>query len=503
MSLRTMVSGESFRIRPPSLEGFGRMALSQMRSNARASPMVGVLSAMICIVFLPHEGFAAGRKSIRRTSDHATDELASLRQAAAAGDPVGQRNLAIAYAEGVGVAKNPRECLRWATRAAKQGDTVAQCLVGKLYETGYGVARNQEEAMRWYTMAAEAGDAFAQQSLGCRYIHGRGVVQDFAKAEHWLMRSAQQGNAGAQIWLAWMYFTGEGVEQDTKLAYMWAYLSNMSSSRTATTINREFVAHFAADLESRLTTADVLDAQQSAVQYVAKRGDGAATEKFPEEQLPEVATKAHQHSTGSGFFITTSGYFVTNYHVVEEAKEIRIKTTSGLHAARIVYADSRNDVAILKVDGDFPALHVRGSRELRMADRVATVGYPTPDVQGLAAKYSSGEVAALSGLGDDARLFQISVPIQPGNSGGPLIDISGSVVGVIVAQWDKAHAIAEKGIIPENVNYAIKGTILLSAIEMIPEALKNLVPPPAVEAINAADVAARVEPATGLVLVAR
>jgi S1-C subfamily serine protease len=85
-----------------------------------------------------------------------------------------------------------------------------------------------------------------------------------------------------------------------------------------------------------------------------------------------------------------------------------------------------------------------------------------------APKFAKGEIASLSGSQDDARYFQISVPVQPGNSGGALVDEHGNVVGVVSAKLDASAALAATGALPENVNYAVKSSFLLSFLESVP-----------------------------------
>jgi S1-C subfamily serine protease len=77
-------------------------------------------------------------------------------------------------------------------------------------------------------------------------------------------------------------------------------------------------------------------------------------------------------------------------------------------------------------------------------------------LQGFAPKFARGEIASLSGAVDDARYFQISVPVQPGNSGGALVDEHGNVVGIVSAKLDASAVLAASGALPENVNYAVK-----------------------------------------------
>ena len=100
---------------------------------------------------------------------------------------------------------------------------------------------------------------------------------------------------------------------------------------------------------------------------------------------------------------------------------------------------------------------------------MATVGFSDISLQGFAPKLAKREIASLSGAGDDPRYFQISVPVQPGNSGGALVDEQGSVVGVVSAKLSATAALAASGALPENVNYAVKSSLLLSFLESVPD----------------------------------
>jgi serine protease Do len=136
---------------------------------------------------------------------------------------------------------------------------------------------------------------------------------------------------------------------------------------------------------------------------------------------------------------------------------------------------------------------------------VATVGFPNIGLQGFAPKLAKGEIASLSGAGDDARYFQISVPVQPGNSGGALVDERGNVVGVVSAKV-LAHghharaALAASGALPENVNYAVKSSYLLGFLESVPEVSAKLKEPETKER-KFEDVVKSAEQAAVLVLV--
>jgi S1-C subfamily serine protease len=90
---------------------------------------------------------------------------------------------------------------------------------------------------------------------------------------------------------------------------------------------------------------------------------------------------------------------------------------------------------------------------------------------------AKGEIAALAGAGDDARYFQISLPVQPGNSGGALVEAHGNVVGIVAAKLNAAAALAASGALPENVNYAVKSSFLLSFLESVPDVAAKLKEP--------------------------
>jgi len=149
-------------------------------------------------------------------------------------------------------------------------------------------------------------------------------------------------------------------------------------------------------------------------------------------------------------------------------------TGAVLISARVVKVDAANDLALLKAEGRFAALPVAASRGVKLGGTVATVGFPNIGLQGFAPKLCKGEIAALSGAGDDARYFQISVPVQPGNSGGALVDERGNVVGVVSAKLSARAALATSGALPENVNYAVKSSFLLGFLESVPEVSAKL-----------------------------
>jgi serine protease Do len=144
-------------------------------------------------------------------------------------------------------------------------------------------------------------------------------------------------------------------------------------------------------------------------------------------------------------------------------------TGAGMIDATVVKVDAANDLALLKAVGRSAPLPIAASRTVKLGGTVATVGFPDIGLQGFAPKLAKGEIASLAGAADDPRYFQISLPVQPGNSGGALVDARGNVVGIVAAKLNARAALEATGALPENVNYAVKSSLLLSFLESVPE----------------------------------
>jgi S1-C subfamily serine protease len=200
------------------------------------------------------------------------------------------------------------------------------------------------------------------------------------------------------------------------------------------------------------------------------------------------------------FCITDDGYLISNYHVVKDAAKVRLLTSAGMVEAKVAQVDAANDLALLKAEGHFACLPIAASRSVQLGNTVATVGFPNVGLQGFSPKLAKGEIAALAGAGDDARYFQISVPVQPGNSGGALVDEHGNVVGIVSAKLSARAALESSGALPENVNYAVKSSFLLGFLESVPDVAKKLKEPNTKEE-KFEDVVKSAQAATVLVLV--
>jgi TPR repeat protein len=360
------------------------------------------------------------------------------------------------------VAQDYAEAVKWYRKAAEQGDDFGQNSLGSMYEDGEGVAQDYAEAVKWYRKAAEQGNAKAQIELGIMYAAGHGVAQNRAEAVKWWRKSANQGNASAQFNLGVSYGRGEGVPQNDLEAYIWSSLAAAQGVKAAAQ-NRDICA-------SRMSREEIVEGQRRASGFVPrKEKTGLSPNNSASPDNPTVS--------GTGFFITDDGYLISNYHVVKDATKVRLLTSAGLIDAKVVQVDAANDLALLKADGRFACLPIAASRTGLLGGTVATVGFPDIGLQGFAPKLAKGEIASLSGAGDDPRYFQISVPVQPGNSGGALVDERGNVIGIVSAKLDAGAALAASGALPENVNYAVKSSLLLSFLESVPAVSAKLKAP--------------------------
>jgi len=148
---------------------------------------------------------------------------------------------------------------------------------------------------------------------------------------------------------------------------------------------------------------------------------------------------------------------LTNYHIVEDATTITIKDISGnSYDAKYLKGDSANDVALLKIESNTKPLNILLYSDVEKGSEVFTLGFPLANLQGLEQKATFGRVNALSGSEDDVRFLQIDVPLQPGNSGGPLFNHTGSVVGITTSTLNQINTLKQSGMLPQNVNYAVK-----------------------------------------------
>ena len=193
--------------------------------------------------------------------------------------------------------------------------------------------------------------------------------------------------------------------------------------------------------------------------------------EIPEDRHRIINEDAEWHGNGSGVFISKSGYLVTNNHVIQDASKVSAEFIYNneieIFKVKIIRVDEANDLAILKIDDK----KFKGFKSLPYSIKKSTcdvgtevyaLGYPMAlSLLGKDLKFTDGKISAKSGFQGDIRQYQTTVPIQGGNSGGPLFDINGNLVGINSSKIRQDVA--------DNVSYAIKSDYLITLINAMPQ----------------------------------
>jgi S1-C subfamily serine protease len=215
-------------------------------------------------------------------------------------------------------------------------------------------------------------------------------------------------------------------------------------------------------------TAQLLPTLVNCVVSVRKNGIASAGEFAVAPAKPAVATAPGQSppskpaktvgKTGTGFVISNSGHVVTNQHVVDGCLGDIQGNLSGEAAVklRLVSSDETNDLALLQAPGAFKEIATIRDKAIHPGDSVVAIGYPFHGLLTSDFTVTTGIVSSLSGILNDTRYLQISAAVQPGNSGGPLLDTGGEIVGMVAAKLNALKIARATGNIPENINFAIK-----------------------------------------------
>ena len=180
-------------------------------------------------------------------------------------------------------------------------------------------------------------------------------------------------------------------------------------------------------------------------------------------EAPKAAPSTPVIVTGSAFYVTTDGDLVTNNHVVKGC-DGAIVVRHG--AAKIVARDNKNDLALLHLVARPEAGTVRPvsfrSAPIQLGEAVYVLGYPYAGALDNGVNFTNGMVSSVAGMDNDSTRFQLTAPVQPGNSGGPVLDQSGNLIGIVVARMSDVAAMNATNTVPQNVNFGIKGEVAAS-----------------------------------------
>lgn len=424
-----------------------------------------------------------------------------FRLAAEQGNAKAQNDLGIIFQNGLGITQNYSEAVRWLRLAAEQGYDKAQFNLGRNYQDGLGVTQDHAVAESWFRKAAEQGNTDSQFTLAYLYGNGLGVTLDYVEAHKWSSIAAANGDTEAATFrnsLERKYLTSAQFAEARRLARPWLTEEQIAAlpptQKVAEPPPKEQVAvpPQRSELERILNNEQNIALMQTglvvleydpgpvdgvigsktraAIQaFQAEHGlqvSGAisgdlvvairqALENYLDEALAEQEEKEPElYSTGTGFVVSSERHVLTNDHVVDECVEVRIAPAM---AATVVARDQASDLALLRISAEEAGAVAtfRQGRGIRPGDDIVVVGYPLRSYLSSEMHVTTGSVSALAGPGDDRRIFQMTAPVQPGNSGGPVLDSTGNVVGVVMAKLDALKVALVTGDIPQNVNFAV------------------------------------------------
>ncbi|MGD8961321.1 MAG: tetratricopeptide repeat-containing serine protease family protein [Desulfobacterales bacterium] len=346
---------------------------------------------------------------------------------------------------------------------AEQGHELAQVNLGAMYDAGQGTAENPTKAFELFLAAAQKGNPYAQYNVANMYAQGRGIRCDRGKAKSWYLKAAEQDLAIAQYGLG-MLNASDVAENDTDatqhldIAIGWLYKSGLTHLKNDNLSG----ARQAYDSIAELAGDHPLAEQLSCKIESKKHFQGADS---------RIASFVGA-SFGTGWPIS-AGYVITNHHVVDSAAEILLLDVSGQQIkARPILSDAVHDIAILQVVDTalLPPAIPLATNGIDVGARVFTMGFPRIDQMGVTPKLTDGVISKLSGLQNDPASYQTTVPIQPGNSGGPLLNMSGEVVGVVRSMIGVKHMHSGETRVYENASCATK-------IDRLSKILSKLQPP--------------------------
>lgn len=398
-------------------------------------------------------------------------------------------NLGLLYETGRIVNVSDSLALKWYEKAAELGSAKGMFKTGYFYDFGKGVPENDLTAYSWYLKSAELNSGAAQRNVGIMLMNGEGVSVDLVEAYKWLNLSAANGDANARETknLLAQRMTRDQIRAAQQRSANWTPKQSVDEIQAVPgriarreKIDPEFDQSIVTTIQQGLSelgyyggridgiygpqTTEAIRAFQTAYDLevnpvptanLALEVGAVLGMQFVLEDAPtQSGSEKESKGSGSGFLVSSTGHVVTNAHVVRGCDTIEV---GGATFVEVLDVDDTVDLALLRasfVNSQNP-LNLRSGRGIRLGDDLVVAGYPLSNILGDSLRITTGTVSSLSGIGKDRSTFQISAPIQPGNSGGPVLDVNGHVVGVVVSKLNAMLVASQVGDIPQNVNFAI------------------------------------------------
>ena len=185
----------------------------------------------------------------------------------------------------------------------------------------------------------------------------------------------------------------------------------------------------------------------------------------PSVNAPTQDDEIISASSGSGFAVSSDGYVITNHHVIDGCQKVVVHIKGKELPVTVVTYDPQNDLALLKRDFRPSTVFPLSNNRPELLQDIYVAGFPFGDKFSTSVKVTKGIISSLTGLGNNFSNIQIDAALQSGNSGGPILDDFGNVIGVAVSKLDAKYMFEEFGIIPENTNFGIKSSVVRSVLD--------------------------------------
>lgn len=362
--------------------------------------------------------------------------------------------------------------LEWYEKAAEKENRYALNALGAMYRDGVGTYKDDQKSLDYFKRSAIAGHFGAMGALAFAYLEGKGTIRDYAEAHKWLLKAADEDDKSkwsdvhkVRNALGALHEYGLGVEKDIVLAYAWY---NIAASGGYDKAKQNL-----ARVEKAIKTDELREAQMLSREWkpgkVMTRADTpmSATSATGGTSSPTSSSSKSMKlaSVGTGFYITSTGNVLTNSHVVDGCGEIRVPAENNM-VGKLVVADQANDLALIKLEvtGKY-GVQFLSADDLKQGEEIFVFGFPLDGYLPSAGNITPGIISALAGPGNNSSLVQITAPVQPGNSGGPLLNKKGNVVGVVVGKANAIKIAQVTGDIPQNINFAIAPRTIKSFLD--------------------------------------
>jgi len=424
------------------------------------------------------------------------------RKAADKGDADSQAALGYLYEQGLGLRTDLVQAIIWYKAAAKQGSSRALNNLGVLYHDGTGVPKNLVNAYVLYALAADKAESGGDRKLALdnrNEVAKELTAADLAKAK--ALREDALKNLS--LVLPGENLTAQGdmggdnagtggkkpkepspePDSTTKAPDKSTTVPPLPSG-PGTLVSSVKAALTALGYDAGGRDNTLTGKTVSAIKDFQKDKGLPVTGEISEDLLaallaarfelttaykstnnPGGDAKLELYATGSGFYVSAAGHIVTNDHVVDGCKEMRLANGTVLD---VIITDKANDLALLKAPKPGASfVRFRDGRGVRTGEAILIAGFPLRDEISSEINVTTGNVSSLAGPNNDRTLIQITAPVQHGNSGGPVLDLSGNVVGVVQSKFDPSADTGNDNTIdvPQNVNFAVSANTLRAFLD--------------------------------------